>query len=105
MRTTRREAPGRPDRGLFGIVPPGRPTDLAVVVLVGVLQLALQVPPERLGQGLTDVGASGDGLREHRLGVGDGESQDHRGPADRGWSEHAQLGELVGQVQQAVADA
>jgi signal transduction histidine kinase len=35
------EAPGRPQRGLFGIVPPGWPTDLAVVVLVGVVQLAL----------------------------------------------------------------
>ncbi|HWC42034.1 MAG TPA: sensor histidine kinase [Actinomycetota bacterium] len=35
------EAPGRPQRGLFGVVPPGRPTDLAVVVLVGVVQLAL----------------------------------------------------------------
>jgi signal transduction histidine kinase len=30
-----------PDRGLFGIVPPGRPTDLAVAVLVGVAQVAL----------------------------------------------------------------
>jgi signal transduction histidine kinase len=29
------------DRGLFGIVPPGRPTDVAVVVLVGVIQLGL----------------------------------------------------------------
>jgi signal transduction histidine kinase len=35
------EAPERPERGLFGIVPPGRPTDVAVVVLVGVVQLAL----------------------------------------------------------------
>jgi signal transduction histidine kinase len=35
------EAPGRPQRGLFGVVPPGRPTDLVVVVLVGVVQLAL----------------------------------------------------------------
>ena len=31
----------RPDRGLFGIVPPGRPTDVAVAVLVGVVQLGL----------------------------------------------------------------
>ena len=38
---TVREAPGRPDRGLFGIVPPGRPTDVAVAVLVGVVQLGL----------------------------------------------------------------
>jgi signal transduction histidine kinase len=31
----------RPDRGLFGIVPPGRPTDVAVAALVGVVQLGL----------------------------------------------------------------
>src|SRR5829696_5418565 len=41
MRTTLSEAPGRPERGLFGIVPPGRPTDLAVAVLVAVAQLGL----------------------------------------------------------------
>ena len=35
------EAPARPDRGLFGVVPPGRPTDLAVAALTGVAQLAL----------------------------------------------------------------
>jgi signal transduction histidine kinase len=35
------EAPARPDRGLFGVVPPGRPTDVAVALLVGVLQLGL----------------------------------------------------------------
>jgi len=35
------EAPQRPDRGLFGIVPPGRPTDVAVAVLVAVAQLGL----------------------------------------------------------------
>jgi signal transduction histidine kinase len=35
------EAPARPDRGLFGFVPPGRPTDLAVAALVLVFQLAL----------------------------------------------------------------
>jgi signal transduction histidine kinase len=40
MRTSS-EAPGRPDRGLFGIVPPGRATDVAVAVLVGVVQLGL----------------------------------------------------------------
>ena len=40
MRTVR-DAPGRPDRGLFGVVPPGRPTDVAVAVLVGVVQLGL----------------------------------------------------------------
>jgi signal transduction histidine kinase len=40
MRTSS-EAPARPDRGLFGVVPPGRPTDLAVAGLVLVAQLAL----------------------------------------------------------------
>jgi signal transduction histidine kinase len=35
------EVPARPDRGLFGVVPPGRPTDLAVAGLVLVAQLAL----------------------------------------------------------------
>src|SRR4030095_12021555 len=30
-----------PDRGLLGFVPPGRPTDVAVAVLVGVVQLGL----------------------------------------------------------------
>jgi signal transduction histidine kinase len=33
------EAPVRPERGLFGVVPPGRPTDLAVAGLVLVAQL------------------------------------------------------------------
>src|SRR5215208_6895099 len=40
MRTAS-EAPARPDRGLFGIVGPGRPTDLAVAALVAVAQLGL----------------------------------------------------------------
>jgi signal transduction histidine kinase len=40
MRTAS-DAPARPDRGLFGVVPPGRPTDVAVAVLVGVIQLGL----------------------------------------------------------------
>jgi signal transduction histidine kinase len=35
------QAPARPDRGLFGVVPPGRPTDVAVAVLVGAVQLGL----------------------------------------------------------------
>jgi signal transduction histidine kinase len=42
MRTSS-EAPARPDRGLFGVVPPGRPTDLAVAALTGVAQLALTI--------------------------------------------------------------
>jgi signal transduction histidine kinase len=35
------EVSARPDRGLFGIVPPGRPTDVAVAALVGIVQLGL----------------------------------------------------------------
>ncbi|HKQ02597.1 MAG TPA: sensor histidine kinase [Actinomycetes bacterium] len=35
------EVPTRPDRGLFGIVPPGRATDVTVAVLVLVAQLGL----------------------------------------------------------------
>src|SRR5215216_7306891 len=38
---TSSEAPGRPDRGLFGVVPPGRATDVAVAGLVAVVQLGL----------------------------------------------------------------
>jgi signal transduction histidine kinase len=39
MRTS--EAPARPDKGLFGVVPSGRPTDLAVAALVLVVQVGL----------------------------------------------------------------
>jgi signal transduction histidine kinase len=46
MRTTS-EAPARPDRGLFGIVPPGRPTDLAVAGLVLVVQVGLTIGASR----------------------------------------------------------
>jgi signal transduction histidine kinase len=38
---TSSEAPGRPDRGLFGVVSPGRATDVAVAGLVAVVQLGL----------------------------------------------------------------
>jgi signal transduction histidine kinase len=51
MRTTHSEAPGPSQRGLFGIVPPGRPTDVAVAVLVGVVQLGLTT---RVAQGQPD---------------------------------------------------
>jgi signal transduction histidine kinase len=40
MRTSS-EPETQAERGLFGIVPPGRPTDVAVAVLVGVVQLGL----------------------------------------------------------------
>ena len=46
MRTTG-DAPARPDQGLLGIVPPGRPTDLAVAGLVGVVQVALTIGASR----------------------------------------------------------
>ena len=46
MRTTGEAAP-REDRGLFGIVPPGRPTDLAVAGLVLVVQLGLTTAAAR----------------------------------------------------------
>ena len=39
MRTSS-ETAGRPDRGLFGVVPPGRATDVAVAVLVAAVQKA-----------------------------------------------------------------
>jgi signal transduction histidine kinase len=41
------EAPARPDRGLFGVLPPGRPTDVAVAALTGVLQLGLTLGASR----------------------------------------------------------
>jgi signal transduction histidine kinase len=42
-----REAPGRPERGLFGIVPPGRATDVAVAALTGVVQILLTLGASR----------------------------------------------------------
>jgi signal transduction histidine kinase len=42
-----REAVGRPERGLFGIVPPGRATDVAVAALTGVVQLGLTIGAAR----------------------------------------------------------
>jgi signal transduction histidine kinase len=42
-----REAVGRPERGLFGIVPPGRATDVAVAALTGVAQVGLTIGASR----------------------------------------------------------
>jgi signal transduction histidine kinase len=42
-----REAVGRPERGLFGIVPPGRATDVAVAALTGVVQVGLTIGASR----------------------------------------------------------
>src|SRR4029453_16712707 len=44
---TSREAVGRPERGLFGIVPPGRATDVAVAALTGVVQIGLTIGASR----------------------------------------------------------
>jgi signal transduction histidine kinase len=44
---TSREAVGRPERGLFGIVPPGRATDVAVAALTGVVQILLTLGASR----------------------------------------------------------
>jgi signal transduction histidine kinase len=41
------EAPARPERGLFGIVPPGRATDVAVAALTGVVQIGLTIGASR----------------------------------------------------------
>jgi len=38
---------GRPERGLFGIVPPGRATDVAVAALTGVVQIGLTIGASR----------------------------------------------------------
>jgi signal transduction histidine kinase len=46
MHTTS-EAPARSDRGLFGIVAPGQPTDLAVAGLVLVVQVGLTIAASR----------------------------------------------------------
>jgi signal transduction histidine kinase len=46
MRTSS-EAPARPERGLFGIVPPGRATDVAVAALTGVVQIGLTIGASR----------------------------------------------------------
>src|SRR4029453_10878950 len=44
---TSREAVGRPERGLFGIVPPGRATDVAVAARTGVIQIGLTIGASR----------------------------------------------------------
>jgi signal transduction histidine kinase len=41
------EVTARPERGLFGIVPPGRPTDVAVAALTGVAQIGLTLGASR----------------------------------------------------------
>jgi AraC-like DNA-binding protein len=69
-----------------------------------VLELTVPVAPEHVGERLTNRRARPHRLREHGLGVSDVEGQHHRRAANRGWSEHPHLGELVGEVQQAVGN-
>ena len=54
MRTSS-EAAGRPERGLFGVVPPGRATDVAVAALVAVVQLGLTTLAARHRPGFQDL--------------------------------------------------
>ena len=70
-----------------------------------IVELPVQVAPERVRKRLTDLSAGRDRLREDGLGVGDVEGEDDRCAADRRCREHAELGELVGQMHEAVADA
>ena len=49
-----------------------------------VVELAVPVAPEHVGQRLTNFGASRDRLRKHRVGVGDLQGQNNRCAADRG---------------------
>jgi hypothetical protein len=70
-----------------------------------VFDLAVPVAPEHVRQGLTHLGAGRDRLREHRIRVGHSESEHDRCAADRRRGEHAHFGELISDVQHAVADA
>jgi hypothetical protein len=49
-----------------------------------VLELAVPVAPEHVGQWLSDLGAGRDRLREHRFGIRDVEGQHHRRAARTG---------------------
>jgi hypothetical protein len=70
----------------------------------GVVELAVPVAPERVLKRLADVRASRDGSSEDRVSVGDVEGEHDRRPADRGRGQHAHLGKLVREVQEAAAD-
>ena len=48
-----------------------------------IVELPVQVAPERVRERLTDLSAGRDRLREHSLSVGDVEGEDDRGAADR----------------------
>jgi hypothetical protein len=69
-----------------------------------VLELTVPVAPEHVRQRLTNRCARRHRLCKHRFGVRDVEGQHHRRAANRGWGEHPHLGELISDVQQAVAN-
>jgi hypothetical protein len=69
-----------------------------------VVDLAVQVTPERGGQGLPDRRARRHRPGEHGLGIGHAQGQHDRGAADRGRCQHPHLGELVRNVQLGVPD-
>ena len=69
-----------------------------------VLKLAMPVTPEHHRQRLTDLCARRHRLREHHLSVSDVESLYDGRSANRGWGEHPHLRELIGDVQQTVAN-
>ena len=71
----------------------------------GVLDLGVAVAPEHVTQRLDHLGAGGGRAGERRVGVVDLQGQHGGRASDRGRCQHAHLGELVGQVQLAVADA
>ncbi len=70
-----------------------------------VVELAVEIAPEHVRQRLADLRTGRHGLREHGLGVGDLQRQDDGRAADRRWGEHAHFGELVGDVQDPVANS
>src|SRR5215203_351862 len=70
----------------------------------GVLELAVSVAPEHVRQRLMNLCTRHHRLGEHGLDVGDVEGQHHRRTANRGRGEHPHLRELVGDVQQTVAN-
>jgi len=71
----------------------------------GIVELTMQVAPEGLLQGLTHRRARRHRLGEHRLCIGNVQSQHYRRATDRRRCEDTHLRELVRQMQLPVADA
>jgi hypothetical protein len=69
-----------------------------------VLKLAMPVTPEHLRERLTNLCARRHRLREHHFSVSDVKGQHHRRAANRGRGEYPHLRELIGDVQQTVAN-